>query len=673
MEIYEDNSEYILEEFKSELELIQNYLECKKENSFESKRDEILEKFRRRQAEIKLRLMVSATEDCFFAVQYIKKVFELTDLEWFGFIVAMMFEADLKYRDLINQVENSSNLTYNTIFKLYFFVEDISEIEGYYSMLSIFKDKMNLLCFMEGIPKIDPGLFENVMNNAKTNMKVMGTKTIIPNENEDSSSLVVHEEIAQKIQELVNSSPDSGYCILIDGVSGIGRKTIVERVAQLSGRALVCADASKLSDKNFENEVMTICREAGFLKAWLCFYNLPTQNNSSNLDTSKLQFISAMAPKFADCLFVVSEKKVKEISQLKTVSVHVPELSSSESIKLWKHYLKDLNVNKKLKIEELVNKFKFTPKQIKNTATEALNNTLLEKSNVLNEKSIADAAKTQISEKLAEKATHIKNKHTWNELVLSPKEKEIIKRACDQIKYRHVVYDKWNFGDRVLYGRGLSMLFAGSSGTGKTMAAQVVSNELGLELYKVDLSRVISKYIGESEKNLSSIFDAASESNVILLFDEMDALFSKRTEVKDSHDRNANLETSYLLQRMEEYSGIPIMPTNFLENIDKAFFRRINYVVHFVFPDAKARKEIWQKMFPKKMPLDSDVDFDFLAKQFEISGGNIKNVVMSAAFMAASENEKVGMKHIIKSLEYEIKKQGKMVSKEDFAHYGYLI
>ena len=142
------------------------------------------------------------------------------------------------------------------------------------------------------------------------------------------------------------------------------------------------------------------------------------------------------------------------------------------------------------------------------------------------------------------------------------------------------------------------------------MAAQVVANELGLEIYKVDLSKVISKYIGESEKNLGEVFDSAKKSNVILLFDETDALFGKRTEVKDSHDKNANVETSYLLQKMEEYDGITIMTTNFIENIDKAFFRRISYVVHFTFPDATARKEIWLKMYPKEMPISKDVDFD---------------------------------------------------------------
>ena len=324
-------------------------------------------------------------------------------------------------------------------------------------------------------------------------------------------------------------------------------------------------------------------------------------------------------------------------------------------------------------IHELANKFDFTPKQIKETVERAVNNSRLNNNKLIDKNEICNSSYGQVTEVLLDKVTVIKKKHTWDELVLQKSQKDIIKVACDRVKYKHIVYDKWGMGKRVLYGRGLSMLFSGPPGTGKTMAAQVVSSELGLEIYKVDLSKIVSKYIGETEKNLREVFDSAKRSNVILLFDETDAILGKRTEVKDSHDKNANMETSYLLQKMEEYDGITIMTTNFTENIDKAFFRRISYVVHFTMPDYVSRKEIWQKMFPKETPISDDVDFEFLAKNFEISGGNIKNIVLSSCFMAASESKKVEMKHIVKALEYEIKKQGKMVSKNDFAEYSYLI
>ena len=203
------------------------------------------------------------------------------------------------------------------------------------------------------------------------------------------------------------------------------------------------------------------------------------------------------------------------------------------------------------------------------------------------------------------------------------------------------------------------------------MVAGIISNEMGLPLYRVDLSKIVSKYIGETEKNLSSLFDEAERSNSILLFDETDALFSQRTEVKDSKDRGANLEISYLLQRMESHSGICIMTTNYIENIDQAFFRRISYVFHFPKPSKKDRERIWRNFFSKKVPMRK-VDFDFISK-FELSGGSIKNIVVSSCLKAVQEKKRVSMKHIIKSIEYELKKQGYTPLKSDFDEYAYLL
>ncbi|QZY57549.1 ATP-binding protein [Crassaminicella profunda] len=248
-----------------------------------------------------------------------------------------------------------------------------------------------------------------------------------------------------------------------------------------------------------------------------------------------------------------------------------------------------------------------------------------------------------------------------------------MKNACNQVKYRHIVYQKWGYEQKLSYGKGLSILFTGPPGTGKTMASQVIANELYLEIYKVDLSQMVSKYIGETEKNLKELFDEAKKSNTILLFDEADALFGKRSEVKDSHDRYANVETSFLLQKMEEHTGITIMTTNYLENIDPAFMRRINYVIHFPFPSENYRKEIWMSIFPEKTPLKNNIDFDFLSNKFELSGGNIKNIAVSSAFLAAHKKEPIGMNHILYSIKHELRKQGKILLKEDFGEYDYFL
>jgi len=674
IEKFGDNSEYILEEFKQKTNWIQNYLECKKDANFKVCRKKILSSLYLTQTELKFKLNLSSKEK-FFCARYVQQNYKLKDIEWFALIIVMMFHADKKYKELILKIESESSLTYNAIFKLYFFVEDISEIKGYYNILSQCSEKMNSLCFMNSRPEIDVRLYENIMSNAENDIKIPGISSRVPTKSE-KKPLLLREDVALKIRDFIESSEDFNlHYIFIEGDEGIGKRTIVKRVCALKEKAVVYIDLSQLKKEEFEDSILIGCREAFFLKAYICFYS-----SKSSLDeceySSRLNFVLDISRRFSNVVFVLLEKSINynfNASNLKQINIRLPELSSEESIKLWSDALKNLPLDKNLKISELVNKFSFTPFQIKQTVSKVVNYNILEKSSLVDSTSIAYAARSQASTKLSQKAWLIRKKHTWNELVLSPKEKEIIKRACNQIKLRHIVYDKWKMKDRVLYGKGLSMLFAGSSGTGKTMAAQVVANELDLDIYKVDLSRIISKYIGESEKNLNEVFEEARKSNVILLFDEMDALFSKRTEVKDSHDRNANLETSYLLQKMEEYNGVTIMTTNFLENIDKAFFRRINYVVHFAFPDAKARKEIWEKMYPEAMPLAKDVNFEFLSKQFEISGGSIKNVALTSAFMGASEDGKITMKHIVKALEYEIKKQGKMVSKEDFAYYGYLL
>ena len=213
------------------------------------------------------------------------------------------------------------------------------------------------------------------------------------------------------------------------------------------------------------------------------------------------------------------------------------------------------------------------------------------------------------------------------------------------------------------------MLFVGPSGTGKTMAAEIIAGELGLDLYKIDLSGVVSKYIGETEKNLSTIFQEAEQSNAILFFDEADAIFGKRSEVKDAHDRYANIEVNYLLQKMEEYEGITILASNFPKNFDDAFTRRLRFIVGFPFPEEVYRHRMWKSMFPPDAPLGQDIDFDFLSRKLKITGGNIKNIALNAAFLAAANAGVIGMKHLIRSTRREFQKMGRLCVKADFEQY----
>ncbi len=264
-------------------------------------------------------------------------------------------------------------------------------------------------------------------------------------------------------------------------------------------------------------------------------------------------------------------------------------------------------------------------------------------------------------------------KYRWSDLVLPGEVTEQLHEIRNCVRQRRRVYGEWGFGEKFSLGKGLNLLFSGASGTGKTMAAEVLAQDLGLDLYQIDLSSVVSKYIGETEKNLSRIFGDAQSANSILLFDEADALFGRRSEVKDSHDRYANIEINYLLQRMEEYEGIVVLTTNMLKNLDPAFTRRIHYTVEFPLPDESQRQDLWSKVFPASMPRSADVDLGFLAKRFKLTGANIKNVALNGAFLAAANGGVVDMAHLILALKREYRKLGRLASKGEFGPYYSLV
>lgn len=249
---------------------------------------------------------------------------------------------------------------------------------------------------------------------------------------------------------------------------------------------------------------------------------------------------------------------------------------------------------------------------------------------------------------------------TWDDLVLPEMQKNILKEIAVHVKHRQKVYYAWGFAGKSNRGLGISAMFSGESGTGKTMASEVLANELKLDLYRIDLSQVVNKYIGETEKNLKKVFDAAEGSGAILLFDEADALFGKRSEVKDSHDRYSNIEVSYLLQKMEEYRGLAILTTNMKASLDKAFLRRIRFVVHFPFPDASMRAEIWKRIFPKQTPTQA-LNLQKLSA-LNVAGGNIRNIALNAAFLAAGKGTEVTMQDIQQAARSEYQKLEKQMS-----------
>jgi SpoVK/Ycf46/Vps4 family AAA+-type ATPase len=258
----------------------------------------------------------------------------------------------------------------------------------------------------------------------------------------------------------------------------------------------------------------------------------------------------------------------------------------------------------------------------------------------------------------------VKPVYTWDDIVLPEEVLSQLREICQRVVYRHRVIGDWGFGKKLSLGKGVNALFAGPSGAGKTMASEIIANELELDLYKIDLSGVVSKYIGETEKNLDRVFSAAEDANAVLFFDEADALFGKRSEVRDSHDRYANIEISYLLQKMEEYEGVAILATNLRANLDESFTRRLAFTIHFPFPDETSRHLIWKKIWPPQLAIAQAVDLEFISRQFKLSGGNIKNVALGAAFLAASDGGQVTMSHLLHAIRREYQKLGKPISSD---------
>jgi hypothetical protein len=261
-------------------------------------------------------------------------------------------------------------------------------------------------------------------------------------------------------------------------------------------------------------------------------------------------------------------------------------------------------------------------------------------------------------------ARRVRPRRSWNDIVVSPDRLSLLRGIAVRYRKAATVYDEWGFD--AIPSRGVVALFSGPSGTGKTLAAEIIAGELGLDLFKLDLSAIVSKYIGETEKNLDALFEAAGVGNVVLFFDEADALFGKRSEVREAKDRFANIEVSYLLQRLESYDGIVVMATNFEKNIDDAFVRRIHTRIEFTVPGPDERVAIWQRQIPKGAPVD-DLDLEWLAGRFELAGGPIRNAALQGAFLAAEANEPIGMRHLVAGVAHEFRKQGRIVHRDDFA------
>ncbi len=399
-------------------------------------------------------------------------------------------------------------------------------------------------------------------------------------------------------------------------------------------------------------------------------------------DTARVNAISHLSDRINGIL-IVSSREGMRISQRAAIRFEVHKPTSNEQQTVWQETLAELAPQLNGQVKTLVNQFNLSAATIRAACAEASG--YLSQNGDKEDKEefsspppslspsphlptsltqiLWDACRVQARPRLDELAQRIEPAASWEDLVLPHAQKQILIDVASHVRQRGTVYETWGFGGKSARGLGISALFAGASGTGKTLAAEVLANTLRLDLYRIDLSSVVSKYIGETEKNLRQVFDAAEQGGVILLFDEADALFGKRSEVKDAKDRYANIEVSYLLQRMECYPGLAILTTNLKSSIDTAFMRRIRFVVQFPFPDAVQRAEIWRQIFPSNTPTQG-LDAVQLAR-LSVAGGNIRNIALNAAFLAADAGEAVQMKHLLRAAQSEYAKLEKPLTEAE--------
>lgn len=485
----------------------------------------------------------------------------------------------------------------------------------------------------------------------------------------DSIELVVKESelvpsqaaIAHIIVQACSTDAVIPPVIQLFGNDSSDKKAIAERAASELGLQLYCIHPEVIPNSKEQTEFIRLWNRESVLNGYALFIEEIEPDADRNVQETVIQFIEKIQG-----LTLISTTRPSFKLKKKQVILEVSKPTAKEQLELWRQHLQAEMLCSDQDLISLTSQFNMSAKGIL-LAAEALS-----KNGSLNH-SEADINRlwkvccNQNRPLLNELAERIPLRATWDDLVLPEPQKESLKDIAIQVQYRKTVYEDWGFAAKSSRGLGISALFYGESGTGKTMASEVLANELQLDLYRIDLSQVVNKYIGETEKNLKRIFDAAEDGGAILLFDEADSLFGRRSEVKDSHDRYGNIEVSYLLQRMETYRGLAILTTNMKNVLDQAFLRRLRFVVQFPFPDLAQRVEIWKHMFSEKTPT-GDLDMQKLAR-LNIAGGNIKNIAMNAAFIAAYDHQPVQMSHVSRAARSEYAKLEKMMSSTELGSW----
>jgi AAA+ superfamily predicted ATPase len=493
------------------------------------------------------------------------------------------------------------------------------------------------------------------------------------------TSLHLPEGLVAQLQRA--ASLTEGVVLFLSGPEGAGKRSAVEALSTAAHRSLLSVDSRQLAASTIPPAILVslLQREAMLCDADLLFENADALVLDHSGPDAAGVALERIEPAPGVRIFVAGDAPWPSLGskQCGWYVFEFPVPCFLDRVQLWEDALNAtaVPVGRTIDLELLANRFALTGGAIHRACADAVRSAIVRARPIagLTTRDFEATARAQSSHGLCRFAQKTDRAAPWEALIVPPHILRQLRDICTAERYRHKVYFEWGFEQQLTAGKGLNVLFAGASGTGKTMAAGILARELGRDLYRVDLSIVVSKYIGETEKQLSLIFREAKSSNAMLFFDEADALFGKRSEVKDAHDRYANVEIAYLLQKMEEYEGIVILATNLRRNMDEAFSRRMHHVVEFPFPDAEHREKIWRSILPPAAPIAGDINFGFLARQFELAGGSIRNIALAAAFLAAEAGTPILMEHCIICTAMELQKSGKLPSRSEFRDYYDLI
>lgn len=627
------------------------------------------------------------------ALEYLYRVFHLNELEQFFFCMALAPELDRQFERVYCLLQDDYDLKFPTLDLCIqvLTLDPIRRLELQQQAVERFKTLAELF---EGFRRFDhsaehmlPGSLISLPLKINGRLRLFLQDVMSMDEglkdflqfylpDQEVEPLYIRKESVGALHRLLAHTEGKRF-LLLSGCRDSGRRLLVRWLARTEGKGLLMVQTSRLLGSGQAQELVRKILLESRLKgqAWICFTDVELSAEAEQTSRELEELLWALrdypgVPIFTSAMAWNGSADTMGRSCLE-FPVELPSLS--ERTVLWKAFLSGEEWPQDLTPELIAEKYVLPPGSIRCSVREAHQQMLIAGESKLTSKRLFLSCQRQLVHKLGSDAVRIESPYAWEDLILPVSQKKLLQDACDQVGYQNRIYQEWGFRDKVAYGRGVSMIFYGPPGTGKTMGAQVMANQLNLELYKVNMASVMSRYVGESEKKLDYIFEQGKKSQSILFFDEADVLFGKRSETKDAQDKYANASTAYLLQKVEEYEGILILATNFLQNFDNAFCRRFKFIVEFPFPDKERRETIWNHVFPENLRREEEIDTAWLAEEYNFSGSQIKNIVLSASFLAAGEGTGLAMRHILTAVKREQQKTGKQMIAADFGKYYYLM